>query len=206
MNNKIRIRTAEELDDRKKCFLEICEFLDELHLTYFLIGGVLLGAKRDNKFIEWDWDVEINLFIEDLNDNFDKILIKLLDKNFQIDSCRKTVTDSKINFFKNFSKEATGYTLNAWSHDKINKRYFRNKISFPDHFLEKFEIIEFYEKKFNAPNPIAEYLTYQFGDWQIRKRTDDKTIYMTSKFYKRDNFIVIFVKSMIKRLKKIISN
>ena len=65
MNNKIRIRTAEELDDRKKCFLEICEFLDELHLTYFLIGGVLLGAKRDNKFIEWDWDVEINLFIED---------------------------------------------------------------------------------------------------------------------------------------------
>ena len=30
MNNKIRIRSEEELNDRKKCFLEICEILDEL--------------------------------------------------------------------------------------------------------------------------------------------------------------------------------
>ncbi len=202
MNNKIRIRNEEELKDRKKCFLEICEALDELNLTYFLIGGVLLGAKRDNSFIEWDWDVEINLFIEDLNRNFNKILTKLLTKNYEIESCRKTKTDSKINFFKNYSKDVTGYTINGWSHDKVNKRYFRNKISFPDHFLEEFEIIDFYGKKFNAPKPITEYLAYQFGDWKIRKRTDDKSIYMTSKFYKRDNLIISFTKSVFNKLKK----
>ena len=99
MSNKIKIRTTEELSDRKECFLEICKLLDDLNLTYFLIGGVLLGAKRDKKFIEWDWDVEINLFIEDLNINFNKILSKLLNNNFEIDYCRKTQTDSKINFF-----------------------------------------------------------------------------------------------------------
>ena len=202
MSNKIKIRTTEELSDRKECFLEICKLLDDLNLTYFLIGGVLLGAKRDKKFIEWDWDVEINLFIEDLNINFNKILSKLLNNNFEIDYCRKTQTDSKINFFKNYSKEITGYTLNGWTYDKDNKRYFRNKISFPDHFLKEFEIIEFYGKKFNAPNPITEYLTYQFGDWQVRKRTDNKSIYMTPKFYKRDNFIVSFVKSIINKFKK----
>ena len=54
MNNKIRIRSDEELNDRKKCFLEICETLEELKITYFLVGGVLLGAKRDKNFIEWD--------------------------------------------------------------------------------------------------------------------------------------------------------
>ena len=30
----------------EKCFLEICEILDELNITFFLVGGVLLGAKR----------------------------------------------------------------------------------------------------------------------------------------------------------------
>ena len=70
MNNKIRIRSEDELNDRKKCFLEICDTLEELNITYFLVGGVLLGAKRDKRFIEWDWDVEINLFTQDLNDNF----------------------------------------------------------------------------------------------------------------------------------------
>ena len=100
MNNKIRIRSTEELSDRKKCFLEICETLEELNITYFLVGGVLLGAKRDQNFIEWDWDVEINLFTHDLNDNFELIMMKLLKKNFHIDSCRKTQTDSKINLYK----------------------------------------------------------------------------------------------------------
>ena len=70
--------------------------------------------------------------------------------------------------------------------------------------MKQFEIIEFYGKKFNAPNPITEYLTYQFGDWQVRKRTDDKSIYMTPKFYKRDNFIISFAKTIINKLKKII--
>lgn len=202
MNNKIRIRSEEELDDRKKCFLEICETLEELKITYFLVGGVLLGAKRDKKFIEWDWDVEINLFTQDLNDNFEKIMEKLLQKNFKLESCRKTDTDSKINLYKNYPKEVTGYTLNAYSHDKKNSKYFRNRVTFPDHFLKEFETIEFYGKKFNAPSPISEYLTYQFGDWKVRKRTDNKESYMTPHFWKRENSFISLMKYLLNKLRK----
>lgn len=204
MNNKIRIRSAEELEDRRKCFLETCEALDELEMSYFLIGGVLLGAKRDKAFIEWDWDVEINLLMDEFNNNFEKILAKLLEKNFSIEDCRKTKADSKINFYKNYCKEVTGYTLSGWNHDKINGRIYRNRSSFPDHFIKKFETIEFCGKKFNAPSPIDEYLSYQFGnDWKIRKRTDNKTSYMTSKFFKRQNFFYKFAVFLINKLKKI---
>jgi phosphorylcholine metabolism protein LicD len=202
LNNKIRIRSEEELDDRKKCFLEICETLEELKITYFLVGGVLLGAKRDKKFIEWDWDVEINLFTQDLNDNFEKIMEKLLQKNFKLESCRKTDTDSKINLYKNYPKEVTGYTLNAYSHDKKNSKYFRNRVTFPDHFLKEFETIEFYGKKFNAPSPISEYLTYQFGDWKVRKRTDNKESYMTPHFWKRENSFISLMKYLLNKLRK----
>jgi len=203
LNNKIRIRSKDELNDRKKCFLEICEILDELNITYFLIGGVLLGAKRDHDFIEWDWDVEINLFTKDLNDNFEAIMIKLLQQNFKIEACRKTETDSKIDLYKNYPKEVTGYTLNSYTHDKINAKYFRNRVSFPDHFLKEFEIIEFCGKKFNAPKPISDYLTYQFGnDWRIRKRTDDKESYMTPHFWKRESSFIVLAKYIFNKLRK----
>ena len=201
MNNKIRIRTTEELEDRKERFLEISKILDEIGITYFLIGGVLLGAKRDKKFIEWDWDVEINLFIKDLNINFEEILKKLLENNFQIWGCRKTDFDSKIDFYKNYSTDVTHYTLNGWSHDKKNKIFFRNRISFPEHFLDEFETIEFYGKNFNAPKPITDYLDYQFGDWKTRKRTDIKSSYMTSKFYRRDSLIFRIAKFIFKKFK-----
>tara|TARA_S200000501_G_C20712046_1_gene694454 strand:- start:368 stop:982 length:615 start_codon:yes stop_codon:yes gene_type:complete len=204
LSNKIRIRSEEELEDRRKCFLEISEALDELKISYFLIGGVLLGAKRDKKFIEWDWDVEINLLMNDLNNNFEKILSKLLEKNFKIEDCRKTSEDSKINFYKNYNKDVTGYTISGWNHDKLNGRIFRNRSGFPDHFIKEFEMIEFYEKKFKAPSPIDEYLSYQFGDdWKIRKRTDNKTSYMTSKFFKRESLFYKIIVSLINKLKKI---
>ena len=162
----------------------------------------MLGAKRDKKFIEWDWDVEVNLFTHDFNDNFEAIIMKLLQKNFNIESCRKTATDSKINLYKNYPKEVTGYTLNAYSHDKKNAKYFRNRVSFPDYFLKEFETIEFCGRRFNAPNPIDEYLTYQFGDWKVRKRTDDKESYMTPHFWKRENSFISLIKYLKKKLNK----
>ena len=199
MNNKIRIRTTEELEDRKERFLEICKILDEMDITYFLIGGVLLGAKRDKKFIEWDWDVELNLFINDLNINFSEILQKLLKNNFQIWGCRKNDFDSKIDFYKNYGTDVTHYTLNGWNHDKKKKIYYRNRISFPDHFLKEFELIEFYGKNCNAPKPIEEFLSYQFGDWETRKRTDVKSSYMTSKFFRKDSFALKIAKFIFRR-------
>ena len=64
-NDKIRIRTPEELEVRKKEFLIICDVLEELKIKYFLQTGILLGAVRDNDFIKWDWDIEISVFSKD---------------------------------------------------------------------------------------------------------------------------------------------
>ena len=43
-DNKVRIRSHDELEIRKYEFLKICEILDNLKIKYFLLGGVLLGA------------------------------------------------------------------------------------------------------------------------------------------------------------------
>ena len=203
LEDKIRIRTPEELKDRKERFLEICKILEELDITFFLLGGVLLGARRDNSFIEWDWDVEICVYNDELNSNFEKILEKLLEFNFSIWNCRKENFDSKIDIFKNYNKDATFYTIMGWSLDQMKNKYFRNKISFPDHFLKKFGTIDFCGKKFNTPHPLDEYLSYQYGDWKTRKRTSNKEKYMTNKYYKRDNFIYKFLKNIALKITKL---
>ena len=200
MEDKIRIRTPEELDDRKNRFLEICKILEDLDITYFLLGGVLLGARRDNSFIEWDWDVEICVFNEEFNNKFEQILQKLLEYDFKIAKCRKNNFDSKIDVSKNFSKDVTSYTIMGWSLDKSKNRYFRNRISFPGYFLKTFGTIEFLGKKFNTPSPLDEYLSFQYDDWKIKKRTADKEKYMTNKYFKRDNFIYKFLKKLVSKI------
>ena len=61
-DEKIRIRTEEELESRQKCFLEIVNILEKNNIHFFIQAGVVLGARRDGNFIKWDWDVEIGIF------------------------------------------------------------------------------------------------------------------------------------------------
>ena len=84
MNDKIRLRTEVELEDRKKGFLEIVNILKSRNIFFFLQGGVLLGAVRNNNFIKWDWDVEISLFSDEFFEKRELIKNTLLENGFKI--------------------------------------------------------------------------------------------------------------------------
>lgn len=198
LKSKTWIRSNDQLEDRRINFLEICKVLDSLNITFFLQGGSLLAARRDKKFIEWDWDVEISLFSEDFLNNFEIIIIKLLEKDFKLQTCLKDKFLGKIELYKNYDHEVTGYTIFGWAHDTKKEIYWRNRIKFPDKFLKKFDKIDFYGKEFNAPNPIDEYLKYQYGNWRVRKKTDVKEDYMSSNFYKKDNHLIKLGKKLLK--------
>lgn len=82
MDNKIlrelQLTQVEMLD-------EIVRICDENNLTYFLIGGTLLGAVRHNGFIPWDDDLDIAMPRNDYN-KFIEICKAELKENYYLHS------------------------------------------------------------------------------------------------------------------------
>ena len=199
--DKIKIRSDKELNDRKKGFIEITDLFDELKITYFLQGGVLLGAIRNQNFIKWDWDVEISLFKNDLIENWDLIINSLKEKNFNIHKKNNNRTQLKIELYKYQPIEITSFTIFGWSYDLNSNCYFRKKIKIPEIFFKKMDNIKFFEKVFKCPGPAEKYLEYQYGDWKKEKRTFNKNLYLSKEFYSGTTF----TENLIKKFKRIIN-
>lgn len=91
MNNNIRSLQLEELK-MMKMVKQICE---KENLTYFMIGGTLLGSIRHNGFIPWDDDVDLAMPRDDY-EKFLKVAEKYLPKNMFIQNFR---TDKKYRYY-----------------------------------------------------------------------------------------------------------
>lgn len=91
MNENIRTLQLEELE-MMKIVKYICE---KENLTYFMIGGTLLGSIRHKGFIPWDDDVDLAMPREDY-EKFLNIASKYLPKNMFIQNFR---TDKKYRYY-----------------------------------------------------------------------------------------------------------
>jgi hypothetical protein len=61
--------------------------------------------------------------------------------------------------------------------------YKRQSIKIPKRFLTNMSKISFLGKDYLCPNPVEEYLTFQYGkDWRIPVRTADKQAYLSDQF------------------------
>ncbi len=149
---------------KKRCFenlTAIRDILDKLDVPYWLTDGTLLGCYRDKDFIKNDIDVDLGVYIVDLNDNIilqcKKAGFHLLrhsgSKDFGLEY---TFTRKGCNldiFF--FYKENDFVWHGAWLYGKIIK--FR----YPHFSLRK---IMFKGQQFNAPENVEEYVRLKYGE------------------------------------------
>ena len=189
-DDKTRIRSKEELDSRKKCFLEIVEIFEKNKIDFFIQAGTVLGARRENDFIKWDWDVEFGIFEKEFISNYELIKSELLKKDFKIFHEIKSSKDGKIDVWKDFEPKTTLYEILCWHYDSKKDSFYRWNINIPGKFFKTKNTIEFFGKELNCPGPVEEYLTYQYGNWKTPKRVSNKLDYLTKEFYnkKEKNF------------------
>ena len=199
-SKKVRNRTSEELQTRKREFLKICDILDNLKFDYYLHGGVLLGAVREKNFIKWDWGVDIRVESIEFLEKIDAFTKSLKSFNFEILEIRKKEDDLKIYFRGEYPKDVSAYTVYVWNYSKIRDVYWRGKYSVPSKFFDYHSTIDLFGREFKCPQNPEEYLTYAYGNWKVPLRTADKVLYNKKKYFKNS-----FLKDSIDKIKKIYS-
>ncbi len=202
-NPKVRVRSSDELDIRKKEFLAICKILDNLKIRYFLHGGILLGAIRDKGFIPWDWDVEIAVFTNEISSKKELLVSKFSETEFKIINYEKDSSKFKIDILGKLPEEVTKYTIMSWNHDITKKIFWRKNLKIPDHFLLNLIEIDLFDKSHYVPYPPEDYLKHQYGDWKTPIQTSNKDVYLTNR-YTGKNFLKEFVKKIIINIKMIL--
>jgi phosphorylcholine metabolism protein LicD len=181
---KTRVRSQEELNFRKKGLLEFKQIFEKNKIPFFIWGGLLLGVRRDNNFIKWDWDVELGLFEKDIKFNWENIIKLLETNNFQI--IEKNFFNLKIDFIKYGDKDSTIYSLVGWRYDFFTGNYLRKKLSVPKKFFSKLYEIKFFDEEFLCPGPVEDFLQFFYGDWKNPKKTSDKKDYLSREINKKN--------------------
>ena len=85
---------------REQVLKDTFKVLNEINVKFWLSGGSLLGAIRENDFIAWDGDIDLLMMVEDFLPVMNEIKIKLISEGFivRLTSSKKF---PKASFFKN---------------------------------------------------------------------------------------------------------
>jgi FkbM family methyltransferase len=173
VNNKIKVYSNTELNDRKRDLEDIKAAFDKLGLSFFLIDGVLLGAIREQNFIKWDWDVELAVFEEEIMPNINSLLNELFSSGFEIININPFSSFFKINIMKRgtkFSLVGLKKTRNKW-------RY-RALFRYPAKLFDDAQFINFLGTEYLIPYPPEEMLTFIYGQWKTPLRSVKQSEYL----------------------------
>jgi len=163
-----RIKAKEALD-------EAVGVLKELGQVYFIDQGTLLGAVRDGRFIEWDNDIDLGLFLK----RYDAAdLCGVLNKR-----------GFKTVWFLSYGGRKSPQLAMDWGGVRVDFHCYERdeakdeiwhyayvplltvaKNVFPGRLFESFEAVKLGGVEYPAPSPVSEYLRLRYGAWEVPKR------------------------------------
>jgi len=182
-----------DLHLREKAMNEAFLVFNNLGLSYWLVGGALLGAIRDDAFISWDDDIDTHILEEEFILNMYSIkkammasgfIVRLRDQDFP-----------KATFFKYGQKIA----MNALKEDK--GMLIRPAYQYPKKFYNREVCIAFKGSEVYIPSPVEQYLEFVYGkDWSSPIQSDNEYEYESSGLHRGKNPWVFFILKWLYRL------
>ena len=157
----------------------VFNLLEKFHIRYWLEGGSLLGAARNGQIIDWDYDIDIGIYQEDMYKL--SILQVLFEKapGFRIEDGQGFVWEKALegNFIKIHYSLINRIHVDIFpfvsSNGTMTKdTWFENHpqdMPFPEHFLQPLEQISFIGINVSAPNNVRQFLEMKFGSNAIEQ-------------------------------------
>ena len=175
-------RDDESLED----LLIFESYLKKWDIPYFLTNGTLLGCIRNQKFIEWDIDIDLDTSQHLIRNEYINLIQALKREKFS----------GVLTYTRNYPKitcRRKGRPI-SFGGFKENKNYFeRSKYRYPKDF---FEVPNFsgrkgflYGYQFLVPLRSEDYLTWIYGNWREEIKSEDEDVYSTGKHYIKPVFI-----------------
>lgn len=163
--------------------LEIKNVLDSLNITFWLDGGTLLGAYRENGFMASDFDIDVGMYGED-DHKIQAIVEKMKEAGFghfhvkehpwgegkQISWVKDRIPGDIFIYYKRGSSRFRV----MFDIDPARTVRFIPCV-YPSYLFDKLQTIDFmdYGVEFNMPSPVEEYLERQYGDWKTDKTNQE---------------------------------
>ncbi len=151
-------------NDSKNLLIDISKTLDDLDIDYWLVFGTALGAYRDNKFISWDTDIDVGMFLSDRTKLIASIGVLGLADILYVRDLGDIVTCIRYNI-----------PIDIYLFKKTKKSYKSRQYSIPRRQIDKgFSEINFCGRTFKLVKDPDKYLTRLYGDWKTSKKGKDK--------------------------------
>ena len=152
----------------QEVLFEAKKILEDLEIPFFLIYGSCLGAVREGKILECDTDIDLGIYLEDLQPNYCKMKEAFEANGFKAFGFSYPYREPRsLNIYKydilidirGFEKWEGGRFLQIVDSNRIDRA---DVYSFKD-----VEPIEFCGKEFMAPSPVETYIEENYGkDWK----------------------------------------
>lgn len=156
--------------------VNIC--FSELNIPFWLHGGVLLGAVRENNFLPHDTDIDIGILFKNKSENMHNCLLKhgfkkkqtLYNIEQNIIEDTYIFNDIGVDIFCYFENETKMWTYAFSCIEKGTS--WNGNINILKYTWEKFNLekINFAGGDYNIPSPPEKWLTEAFGDWKNPKQ------------------------------------
>ena len=164
-NEKLLITKNHDSSVRREILFEIQDIMDSMPIKFWLTNGTALGFRRDNDFIKWDDDIDLDTNGDDLILLFDSMVKKFLEAGFIVRPTKRN-PNPKMNLFKNMEKVSIGGFKIAG--DWANFKFYR----FPKSFFQTTDKISYHGREFRVPGPIDDYLEFLYKDWKTPMNID----------------------------------
>lgn len=194
-------RNGKPLDKKiaREDLLLLKSVFDKHNIRFWLLWGTLLGAIRENDFIDHDSDIDIGMFYEDK----ERLLSSIPDlEKSGLRLIRRKYPDDLFTFMKN--DEYIDIGLFEQHRDLLFRKYWNyqdNRI-YGNHF-EKFEQLDFLHERFYIPLNSQKLLKRWYGEtWRTPKKDCPANAEPPLKTITRKlKILLILTKDMVKRIR-----